>query len=209
MNTPEKTSEKLKHFRRLCGLSQEALAEASGISIRTIQRIEKGLSSGNAYTISTLAKALNVNSIDLLVPELNMPAADLVTQTTTTVAVSEESRGCLKLLNLSSICVILVPLSNLVFPAIILWRNRENEVVNGDGRKILSFQILWVLFTLLLMITILPLMLFLFEPLRRGGLPLAVPLYFISVLLNVYCTIRFAFDLNRNSELVRSLPNIL
>ena len=45
---------KLKHYRRLHNLSQEGLAESSGISIRTIQRIEKGESVGSAYTLNAL-----------------------------------------------------------------------------------------------------------------------------------------------------------
>ncbi|MFK8163545.1 MAG: helix-turn-helix transcriptional regulator [Lewinella sp.] len=40
-------SKQLKSHRKLGGFTQESLATASGISIRTIQRIEKGLSQGN------------------------------------------------------------------------------------------------------------------------------------------------------------------
>ncbi len=190
-------------------MSQEALALASGISIRTIQRIEKGASIGNAYTISRLAKALNINSIDLLPQELLIAVSDDMSQTSSNLAVSKENSGTLKLLNLSAICVILIPLSNVIIPAIIFLRNRNNEAVNSYGRKILSFQLLWVLFTFLMMLTIPPLMLLLFEPLRRGGIPMFVPVYFISVLLNVCLTIRLAFDLNRSGSLVKRLPNIL
>jgi transcriptional regulator with XRE-family HTH domain len=209
LNTNKETSEKLKHFRRISGMSQEALAAASGISIRTIQRIEKGVSIGNAYTISTLAKALNVNSIDLLPHELQLAGADDLSQAQSNLAVPKEISGTLKLLNLSALCIILIPLSNVVMPAIIFWRNRNNEAVDSYGRKILSFQLLWVLFTLLMMITIPSILLLLFEPLRRGGIPLFVPIYFTSVLLNACLTIRFAFDLNRSATLVQRLPNIL
>lgn len=57
---------KLKHFRHINCLSQEKLAETSGISIRTIQRIEEGKSVGSGYTINALSKALNINSTDLV-----------------------------------------------------------------------------------------------------------------------------------------------
>jgi transcriptional regulator with XRE-family HTH domain len=54
-------AEKLKHFRHINCLSQEKLAKNSGISIRTIQRIEEGKSVGSGYTINALATALNIN----------------------------------------------------------------------------------------------------------------------------------------------------
>jgi transcriptional regulator with XRE-family HTH domain len=205
----KETSEKVKHFRRICGLSQEGLAQASGISIRTIQRIEKGVSIGNAYTISALAKALNINNLDLLPQQLRIAGSDRLSPASSNLAFTKENSGTLKLLNLSAVCVIVIPLSNVVLPAIIFWRNRDNEAVNSYGRKILSFQLLWVLFTLLMMITIPSIMLLLFEPLRRGGIPLSVPIYFTSVLLNVCLTIRFAFDINQSATLVKRLPNIL
>jgi hypothetical protein len=85
----------------------------------------------------------------------------------------------------------------------------DNEAVNTDGRRILSFQIFWTLFTLLMMLIIPSIMLFLFEPLRGGRIPLFIPVYFISCALNVYFTIRFALGLNRQSNSIKNLPNIL
>ena len=58
--------EKLKHFRQITCLTQGKLAEISGISIRTIQRIEEGKSVGSGYTINALANALNLQATDLI-----------------------------------------------------------------------------------------------------------------------------------------------
>jgi XRE family transcriptional regulator, regulator of sulfur utilization len=95
--------EKLKHFRRINCLSQDKLAENSGISIRTIQRIEEGKSVGSGYTINTLAKALNIKSTDLinLVSQNSVPISNNTTK--------------LKILNLSAISMLLIPLANIVF----------------------------------------------------------------------------------------------
>lgn len=203
------TGEKLKHFRRISNFSQEGLAEASGISIRTIQRIEKGLSIGNAYSINALANALQINTIDLLPQEPPNTVSDLPTPALTNVIATKESENLLKSMNLSAIAVLLIPFSNIIFPAIILWKNKSNEGIKNYGQRILSFHILWMLVTLLLVVILPTIMLLIFEPLRGGGIPLAVPVYFTSVLLNVVFTIRFAYALNNDVSMIEKLPNIL
>ena len=191
-------SAKLKFYRRVRGMSQDGLAEASGISIRTIQRIEKGQSIGNGFTLSALASALQVDTASLTcTEELKSP-------------VTNNDGRELKLLNLSAMAVLLLPLANVIVPAFIFWRKRNHdEGVNTHGRRILSFQVLWTLATILFMATI-PLVLILFvEPLRGSRVPLYVPVYGVAVLVNVYFTIRFALDINSQSKIIERLPNIL
>ncbi|HEU4471534.1 MAG TPA: helix-turn-helix domain-containing protein, partial [Flavisolibacter sp.] len=144
----KETSERLKHYRRISGMSQEALAEASGISIRTIQRIEKGLSTGSAYTISTLAKTLNIDTVDLLPAELQVTGAGIPEAP---LATNSYDLQPLKLLNLGALSIVVLPLSNILVPAMIFRKHRHNEAVNTYGRRILSFQVLWTLATLVLM----------------------------------------------------------
>ncbi|MFD2167226.1 helix-turn-helix domain-containing protein [Thalassotalea euphylliae] len=57
--------EKIKFFRKENGWSQEVLAKASGLSLRTIQRVEKD---GNASseTLLSIAAALNKSQTELL-----------------------------------------------------------------------------------------------------------------------------------------------
>lgn len=208
-DTYREIGEKLKHFRRLSGLSQDGLAAASGISIRTIQRIEKGLSSGSAFTITALASALNISTTDLLLQERPIATPDLLPPVTQTIIPANECRNPLKVLNLSAICIVLIPFSNLILPAIILRKYNNNKGVNNYGRRILSFHILWMFTTLLLMVILPSLMLLLFEPLRGSSIPLAVPIYFASVLLNVCFTIRFALALNDDMSVIERLSNIL
>lgn len=200
MNTDISTridiSKKLKHYRRINNLSQEGLAETSGISIRTIQRIEKGESIGSAYTLNALAQALQINT------------TDLIHQETITRVSYPDNRSRLKLLNLSALSVILIPLANIIVPAIIFYKNKSDETIKYHGRKILSFQILWTLSTLLMMV-IVPLVLLLFEPLRGNSIPLFIPVYFVSVIFNVYFIIRFAISLNKQSSFLESFPNLL
>lgn len=188
---------KLKHFRHINCLSQEKLAETSGISIRTIQRIEEGKSVGSGYTINALSKALNINSTDLV---------NSVSQNTLPVS---NNTLKLKILNFSAITILVIPLANIFIPAYIYWKNRDDEKVKGIGSKIVSFQIFWTLATLLISIVIPALLLLLFSTLRTGSIPLFVPIYFISAFLNIYFIIQFAIKINKQLPILQKIPNIL
>jgi XRE family transcriptional regulator, regulator of sulfur utilization len=190
-------AEKLKHFRHTNCLSQEKLAETSGISIRTIQRIEEGKSVGSGYTINALAKTLNINSTDLV---------NSVSQNTLPVS---NNTSKLKILNFSAITMLVIPLANIFIPAYIYWKNRDDEKVKDIGSKIVSFQIFWTLATLLISIVVPALLLLLFSTLRTGSIPLFVPIYFISALLNIYFVIQFAININKQLPILQKVPNIL
>ena len=58
---------KLQHLRKSRQLSQEQLAEISGLNVRTIQRIEKG-ATPNMRTLKCLASALNIE-VSEIAPE--------------------------------------------------------------------------------------------------------------------------------------------
>ena len=57
---------KVKDLRNRKGFSQEQLAEESRLSLRTIQRIEKGESTPRGDTLPKLTRALGVTPDDLL-----------------------------------------------------------------------------------------------------------------------------------------------
>ena len=59
------SSDKLITQRKLQGLSQDKLAEKAGISIRTLQRIEKNEVNPQPYTLGCLADALGIQIEDL------------------------------------------------------------------------------------------------------------------------------------------------
>jgi uncharacterized Tic20 family protein len=83
-----------------------------------------------------LAKALHVTSIDLLPQESDRAVCDNMAQVSENLCGTKENNNTLKLLNLSAIFVVLIPLSNIAIPAIIFWKNRNNEAVNTYGRNI-------------------------------------------------------------------------
>lgn len=56
-----KTGELIRQLRQKKGITQEELAARTEISVRTIQRIESGEVDPRAYTLQTIATALEVN----------------------------------------------------------------------------------------------------------------------------------------------------
>jgi transcriptional regulator with XRE-family HTH domain len=62
---------RLKQLRRLRALSQEELAEESGVGRATISRIERGETGAHGRTLRRLAKALGVGVEELVKVEAN------------------------------------------------------------------------------------------------------------------------------------------
>lgn len=74
----------LRECRRALGLTQEQLAEVSGLSTNYIARLEIGTSTPSFATLIKLSKALRVNASDLLAMEFeSMVPSDLSTTITT------------------------------------------------------------------------------------------------------------------------------
>jgi|TARA_B110000305_G_C19461481_1_gene654747 transcriptional regulator with XRE-family HTH domain len=60
------SSSKVKELRKRKEFSQEELAEKSGLSVRTIQRIENGESDPTEESIKRISVALEVNPDELI-----------------------------------------------------------------------------------------------------------------------------------------------
>lgn len=109
-----------KHF------TQEELAKESGLSIRTIQRIEAG-QKPKGYTAKVLAKALDL---------------DLATLNNTKKTTENIDFSLIKLINLSSIFVTFIPLFNIIMPLAIMFSKKQ---FNSITKQIVSLQILWTI----------------------------------------------------------------
>lgn len=204
----------LKQFRKIKQLSQQELSDESGISVRTIQRIENNLSKGSPYIIKALCKSLQIEIDDLEVnnvqPESHKTNSENVTKSFGEVSFEKHIYiRQLKLINLSSMLVLLFPLLNLLFPFILYWRFRKSLSIQADAMKILSFQILWSLFTLLLVIFIPAISQFFFGMQEFSGHALFFWIYLLSVVLNILFTIDTAIRLNRSRKILPFVPNIL
>lgn len=66
MSVLEHVADNLKRLRQISGLSQQALADASGVSRRMLVAIESGDANVSLNTLDRLAEALGVKFADLL-----------------------------------------------------------------------------------------------------------------------------------------------
>ena len=122
-------------------MSQETLAEESGLSLRTIQRIENGRSNPTGDTLKRLSNALNVTPDELIDWSI------------------KEDLKYLTFMNLSSLTFIFFPLLGILVP-FILWSSRKGKIknINKIGRDLINFEITWTL-----TLFFIPLVLFLFS----------------------------------------------
>jgi len=122
-------SKRVKELRSSCGYSQERLADESSLNLRTIQRIESGITLPRGDTLSRLSAALKVSPDELL---------DWA---------KEEDKGQLLLINLSALSLIFNPFIGILL-TMALWISKRDKVINADevGKKIINFQLTWLIF---------------------------------------------------------------
>ena len=134
---------KIKDLRVLKGLTQEDLADRTKLSVRTIQRIEKGEVDPRTYTLNLLAEALEV---------------DL--ETFTSEILSQESNekdkmdvySKLALLHLSGLFILILP------PIFIwIWKKDDLKEYEQHFKDVMNFQLsilLYILVALLLSLVV-------------------------------------------------------
>ena len=115
---------KILEIRKQKGLSQETLSDMAGISLRTLQRIEKGESSPRGYTLKSVC-----NALDLDVEEIYNYG-------------KEQDKGILLLMHLSALSYLIIPLGNIILP-LIIWLTQRKKILHlhEHGVSILNFQI--------------------------------------------------------------------
>jgi len=121
-------SVRIKELRNKKGMSQEILAEESGLSLRTIQRIEKGETNPTGDSLKRLSNALNVNPDELIDWTI------------------KEDKKYLIFLNLSALTFLFFPMLGILVP-FILWTSRKDKIknINKLGRDLINFEITWTI----------------------------------------------------------------
>ncbi|MFY7729751.1 MAG: helix-turn-helix domain-containing protein [Flavobacterium sp.] len=184
----------LKRVREGQHLTQEELSSNSGISVRTIQRIESGVLP-KGHTLKALAKALQVSENDLLGhPDVD---EDIVFVSVTADTNTVESENTLtqidipkiKLINLSSILFVLLPPLNIIAPLVVSRLLKQNNTI---AKQIISLQILW---------TILAPIVFILGVLLKLGSSFTIVLIAGIALSNVLLILINLAELDRNKRL--------
>jgi transcriptional regulator with XRE-family HTH domain len=165
----------IKNIREQKHLTQEELAIESGISIRTIQRIESG-QEPKGHTLKALAKAL-----DLDLTTLNKKATE------------NRNYSSIKIINLSSAFVFSIPFLNVILPLTIMYFSKQ---FNNTTKQILSLQILW---------TIVSSLIFFLASFLKNALSLShrFPLWvlLVFIIINIIIILKNAASLDKNQKL--------
>ncbi len=118
----------LVYQRKLKGYTQEELSEKTQVTIRTIQRIEKGEVNPHLQTVKLLAIALEVEVEDLLI--LENPKEEVI------------QKKWLLLMHSVPILGFVIPLCNILIP-LFLWihKREDNTIYDVHGKAIINFHI--------------------------------------------------------------------
>lgn len=171
----------LLKYREKSNLTQEQLSEKSNISVRTIQRIEAGKKL-KGHTLEALSTALEINKEELLKDDSEQEEVNIF---------------LIKLINLSSLLLLIIPLGSILLPVIIMYWKKE---FNPITKQIVSIQILWTLMFPLIVLSVI----FLSKWFSISNQ--VVPLTMLLLLLaNAYIIISNTAELDKNKKLKISL----
>ena len=121
-------AQKIKALRNRKGFSQEELSTKTGLSLRTIQRIENGETEPRGYSLKQLATAFEVSPDEIV---------DWTIQ---------EDKGFLVSLNLSALGFLIFPILGILIP-LIIWIAKKDKIrgLNELAKDVLIFQIAWTI----------------------------------------------------------------
>ena len=118
----------LVYQRKRKGYTQEELSTRTAVTVRTIQRIEKGDVKPHLQTIKLLAAALEIEVEDLL--NLENPKEEAI------------QKKWLLLLHGTPLLGFVLPFCNVLFPLFLWIHKREDNVLyDRHGAKVVNFQI--------------------------------------------------------------------
>lgn len=120
-------ADQVKSQRIKNGWSQELLAENSGLSLRTIQRIEQGSTIPRGDTLNKLHSTLDIKKEEL------------------TSSTASDDHSFLANLNISALSFLLFPLLGFLLPWL-LWISNKAKMANPKvGKDLINFQLTWTI----------------------------------------------------------------
>ena len=187
---------KLKQIRERNHLTQEELSDKSGISVRTIQRIEAG-TKPKGYTLKALCKALVVQEDELLEENhIAFEESSTIIDNTSedhNFDINQIDYSIVKLINLSSILFIVLPPLNIILPLILKIIFKEKSELS---KQIINVQIIW---------TILAPIIFFIGIFLKLGREFTIILLVLIVLSNVVLILTNAYQIDKSKNLLFKL----
>ncbi len=179
----------LQTQRKKLGFTQKELALKTGLSLRTIQRLEATDNKPKGHTLKVLSDVFNVEPSSFHELYLALPKAE------------KSDILSIKMINISALALFGIPFGNIIFPIIMWRRKRQSELVDEAGRKIINFQIIWTA-TMCLLLCISPFI----APKFFIPFPLILIVLFIAIAINLIVVCHTAILLQRNNLDFLNLP---
>jgi uncharacterized Tic20 family protein len=126
---------RIKELRNRKGFSQEELSAKSGLSLRTIQRIENGETEPRGDSLKRLAITFGVSPDEITDWQI------------------VEDNSVLSMLNLSQLGFLAFPILGIIIP-LTIWILKKDKIKNVDrvGKSILNFQITWTILLFMILL---------------------------------------------------------
>ena len=179
---------KLKNIRESQNLTQEELSEKSGISVRTIQRIEAG-QEPKGYTLRVLAQTLEISEKELQNTSSETEVEQSIAHQPNNEKTEEIDFSKVKFINLSSLPFVVLPVLNIVFPVILMYVLKMKYPII---KQIISVQILW---------TIIAPIVFMIGIFLKLGRQFTLALIVVIILSNLFIIIRNAMEIDSSKKL--------
>ena len=180
---------KVLFYRQKENFTQSELSEKSGLSLRTIQRIESGNIPKN-HTLKAIAKVFEID-VEKLIENQEFKENENATSVTVSI----------KFLNISTLLFLIIPFGNLIFPILIWHKNRKQTLINEIGLQVINIQILWTLILSLLLI-ICPF----FQKILSLKFSLLLSVFIALAIINVCIILRNTISLNKSLKLKITSP---
>ncbi len=178
----------LKKIREEQNLTQEELAEKSGLSVRTIQRVEAGRIP-KGYTLKMLLSSLNISEEELKNNDIPTEENEHEQELSPNEKEETANYGLIKIINLSSIPFAWFPVANFLIPLLLMLFTKEKSSI---VKQIISLQIIFAIAApLIFMIVIL-------LKLGKAAVPITI---ILLTLLNIYMILRNTYEIDRHKKL--------
>ena len=179
----------IKNKREQLGFTQVELANKSGLSLRTIQRLESSNKEPKGHSLTVLSNVFDIKPSALLDQFKN------ITQTKETETTS------IRLINLSVLSFLGLPFGNIILPFILWKKHRSSMFVDELGRRIINSQIIFsvVLSILLCLSPFISRTLF-------SNRPIILIVLFVAYAINIAIVCHTAIKLQRHNFNVLNIP---
>ena len=138
MNKPN-YNEIIKTARKAKGLTQQELAGEAGVSLRTVQRIEKGTEEISGFSLRQICNVLDI------------PLEEIIMQNVNQISIDTNQIGSIRNLYLSSLCFVINPILGFLVPFIFgHTKQNKSELFVKHLQKITRFHGFYLLSTSLI-----------------------------------------------------------